>query len=70
MEHNQSVLITSLSLNCLIKFSAVESYLGVGRDGKLGVTGEGTLLENAAGWYINYVYKNKYYFPITDNPVS
>ena len=32
-------------------FIAVESYLAVSPAGKLGVTGEGTLLENAQGKY-------------------
>ena len=30
---------------------AVENYLAVSPDGKLGVTGEGTLLENASGMW-------------------
>ena len=29
--------------------AAVESYLAKSRDGQLGVTGEGTMLENAQG---------------------
>jgi hypothetical protein len=30
-------------------FKAVESYLAKGKDGQLGVTGEGFLLDNAKG---------------------
>ena len=33
---------------CVI-LTAVENYLAQGKDGALGVTGEGSLLENAAG---------------------
>ena len=38
---------------CLL-VSAVESYLAVGKDGQLGVTGEGSLLENASGEWTKY----------------
>lgn len=34
-------------------YLAVESYLAVSREGQLGVTGEGTLLDHAQGKQIN-----------------
>lgn len=38
-------------MNKMMPVSAVESCLAQGKDGELGVTGEGTLLENAAGMF-------------------
>ena len=32
--------------------SGVESYLSKGTDGQLGITGEGTMLDNAAGLHM------------------
>ena len=34
---------------CFYLSTAVESYLSQGKDGELGVTGEGSLLDNAQG---------------------
>ena len=34
-----------------VSLTAVESYLAQGKDGELGVTGEGTLLDNAQGTF-------------------
>ena len=43
--------------------SAVESYLAQGKDGELGVTGEGSLLDHAQGksWYsyLPYIFGHK-----------
>lgn len=33
---------------------AVESYLAISPDGQLGVTGEGSMLENASGLSLNF----------------
>lgn len=38
-------------MNKMVPVPAVESCLAQGKDGELGVTGEGTLLENAAGMF-------------------
>ena len=42
------------TVQSLCLFSAVESYLAVGKDGQLGVTGEGSMLENASGEWTKY----------------
>lgn len=42
-------IIEYVVLNIAVPVLAIESYLAKGKNGQLGVTGEGTLLDNAAG---------------------
>jgi hypothetical protein len=42
-------IIEYIVLNIAVPVLAIESYLAKGKNGQLGVTGEGTMLDNAAG---------------------
>ena len=50
-----SALKFHYTIQCFTIPSGVESYLARGKDGQLGITGEGSMLDNAAGLYICYI---------------